>query len=252
MAYIHPLTRTTRVTTMDTMPPSRQVFPCGLVQPAGAFRASVDSLLLAQFATVEQNCHFADLGTGCGIVACAVALAHPHARGLGLEREPALVQAAEQNIHHLALQGQLRCLRADIAHQEALREAGVGAFDLVLANPPYRVKGQGRPAAEPLRNTALEGEADSLDHFFAAGASLLRHHGYFACVLAAARLGDALYLLRQYKLGLRRLRCVHSTEAGPASRILLEGRKHAAEDVRIEAPLLAAQMAAGTAQLGGL
>lgn len=228
---------------MCIIPPSRQVFPCGLVQPAGAFRASVDALLLAQFATVGQDDYFADLGSGCGIVACAVALVHPQARGLGLEREAVLVEAARQNIRNLTLGARLACAQADLALSADVQAAGMGAFDLVLANPPFRVRGQGRPAAQSLRNRALEGEPDSLGHFFGAAALLLRRHGYFACVLAAARLGDALHLLRRYNMGLRRLRCVHSTEGGPASRILLEARKQAAEDVCIEAPMMAAHVA---------
>lgn len=235
---------------MCILPPLRQVFPCGLVQPSGSFRASVDALLLARFATIGQGFHFVDLGTGCGIVACAVALAHPHTQGLGLEREPVLVQAAQQNIAQLGLEAQLACAQADIAHSVTLHSAGLGSFDAVLTNPPYRIAGQGRPAAQALRKRALEGNADSLGHFFAAGAALLRHHGYFSCVLAAARLGDAMQLLRRHNMGLRRLCCVHSAEGGPATRILVEARKNAAEDVTIEPPVLAAQVAACAAQFG--
>lgn len=217
----------------------RQVFPCGLVQPPGSFRAGADALWLAQFATVGNSCHFADIGAGCGIVGCALALAHPHTTGLGLEREAALVTAARQNIAQLGLESQLHCLGGDADSPEVLAHMGQGRFDLVVANPPYRIAGQGRPSSQPLRQKALVGAVDSVSVFFKAAAFLLRRHGSFACILSAARLGDALRLLPQYKLGVRRMRCVYTKKDGPATRILLEARKDAAEDIRLEIPLFA-------------
>lgn len=217
----------------------RQVFPCGLVQPAGAFRAGADALWLAHFASVGHPCYFADIGAGCGIVGCALALAHPHATGLGLEREAALVRAAGQNIAQLGLEPQLHCLGGDAASPEILAHMGQGRFDLVLANPPYRIAGQGRPSPHPLRQKALAGDADSLSVFFRAAAFLLRHHGSFACILSAARLGDALRLMPQHRLGLRRMCCIYTKKDGPAARVLLEARKNAEEDLRIERPLFA-------------
>lgn len=216
----------------------RQVFPCGLVQPAGAFRASVDALLLARFVSVSKSCHFADLGTGCGIVACALALAYPSVTGVGLERETVLVEAARQNIGQLRLETQLDCVEGDVRDTALLARMGAGIFDVVVTNPPYRISGQGRATSQGLRRAALEADTDSLGDFFAAGAQLLKHHGRLACILPAARLGDAVQQLRANTLGLRRLRCVHTKAGGPATRVLLEARKHAAEDIRIETPLL--------------
>lgn len=219
----------------------RQVFPCGLVQPAGAFRASADAVLLADFAALRAGDRFADLGTGCGIVACAMALACPECSGVGIEREAELVLAARENIARLDLGARLSCVAGDVGDAGLLlgllSGLGRGDFDVVVANPPYRIAGRGRPAAQALRERALAGTADCLDIFFRAGAALLRHHGRFACVLSAERLGDALVALRDCGLGARRLLCVYGKQGGQARRILLEARKNAKEDIRIDAPL---------------
>ncbi|MEG2172537.1 MAG: methyltransferase [Desulfovibrionaceae bacterium] len=215
----------------------RQVFPRGLVQPEGALRASMDALLLARFATLEPGCRFADLGTGCGIVACALALNHADVTGVGLEREGCLVAAARQNFANLNLEARLTCVEGDAGEATCLKRLGTGSFDTVVLNPPYYVCGQGRPSPRALRRRGLEGAADSLNIFFAAAARLLRHHGHMACILPAARMGDAVLLLRKHKLGLRRICCVHSREGKAAKRVLLEARAHATEDIRIEAPL---------------
>lgn len=215
----------------------RQVFPCGLVQPAGAFRASADALLLADFALVGAGERFVDLGTGCGIVACGIALACSECSGVGVERETELVGAARENIRRLDLGARLSCVEGDVGDGDLLTSVGRGAFDVVVANPPYRIAGRGRPAAQALRERALAGDADCLGRFFGAGAALLRHHGRFVCVLSAERLGDALVTLRDCGLGLRRLCCVYGKKGGQAKRVLLEARKNAKEDIRIEAPL---------------
>lgn len=151
----------------------RQVFPCGLVQPAGAFRASADAVLLADFAALRAGDRFADLGTGCGIVACAMALACPECSGVGIEREAELVLAARENIARLDLGARLSCVAGDVGDAGLLlgllSGLGRGDFDVVVANPPYRIAGRGRPAAQALRERALAGTADCLDIFLGRG-----------------------------------------------------------------------------------
>lgn len=239
----------------------RQSFPRGLYQPEGAFRASVDALLLAGFAasllppphradkagkegkthaadSAKQGPFFVELGTGCGMAACALALHAPHVHGVGVDVQPELVEAARRNVTALDMDAQLRMHMADVSNLAFLRQAcGVDEAFMVMANPPYGVEGQGRQSPQPMRQMAVQGTADTLRLFCRAARALLVHHGYCCMVFAASRLGELLTELRQNGLGTRLLRCVHTRPEREAALVLVAARKNAAEDIHIAPPL---------------
>ena len=71
---------------LEEMRTMEETFPAGLEQPAGSFRFSSDALLLADFAlesSLPENAVFADLGTGCGVVALGVLRRRARWRGAG-------------------------------------------------------------------------------------------------------------------------------------------------------------------------
>ncbi|WP_308621568.1 N-6 DNA methylase [uncultured Desulfovibrio sp.] len=240
------------------------LFPCGLLQPEGAYRFGQDALLLAAFAarTLRERAaggrasgkgrprRVAELGTGCGAALLGVALRCPDVRCLGLEREPSLVRAAAANAEALGLGDRVSFCMADLAAPEAwpepLKEAA--PQDLVLANPPWGLPGQGRPSPSPLREAALRGTAingnggnggdgDALPVFCAAAARLLRHRGVFCCIAAAGALTRICAALDGARLGLRRILPLRSQTRAPSRRLLLLAQKDAAADVELLAPL---------------
>jgi release factor glutamine methyltransferase len=79
----------------------------------------------------------ADLGTGSGAIAAAVASERPNWRIIASDRSVAALAVARSNFHHLGL-GNVQPLRADW-----LAPFGPSSLDLILANPPYI------PAADP-------------------------------------------------------------------------------------------------------
>jgi len=213
-------------------------FPRSLVQPEGSFRFSADALLLAAFAPGEEARRAADLGTGCGVVAFGLALRFPQISCTGIDKEAALIEAAHANARMLGLGDRVVFARDDVANASLPARLGRESCELVTANPPYRISGTGRRIASPVRQKALEAPQGALADFARAAASLLRHHGRFACVLPPARIADAFAALRAARLEPRRLRCVYPRQGSKAGLVLLEARKNARPDLAIEAPLI--------------
>lgn len=242
----------------DEQARARAAFPRGLVQPEGAWRFSLDALLLAGFAArlLEERaagrvarsrpgasapaqprpCAALELGAGCGAALLGLALRRPELTGLGLEREPALVAAARDNADRLGLAERLRFRIADIG-VAATGEPGDAGRDMVLANPPWGLPGHGRRSPRPLREAALRGEGDALALFARAAARLLRHHGDFCLVTAADTLVRLCAALDAAGLGLRRILPVRPLAGRPARRLLVLARKGAAHEPRLLAPL---------------
>lgn len=236
---------------------ARAAFPCGLEQPAGAYRFGADALLLGAWVArcLGESAAVpavAELGCGCGAALFALLL-HPALSGepphvLGMDSEAALCAAARENAVRLGLSG-CRFVRGDAGDAAVLRQCGRHAFGAVLANPPYALPG--RKAARPLRAQALQGgtspaggrgeEAASrpavLDVFCRAAASLLNHHGRFYAIFPAAEISRLLFALSAARLGLRRLLPVHPDRRHPAIRLLVEARREAAADCRLLPPL---------------
>ena len=212
-------------------------FPRGLIQPEGSFRFSADALLLAAFAPGENARRAADLGTGCGVVAFGLALRFPLLHCMGIDKESVLLEAARANTRALGLEERMAFVQGNLADTSLPARLKRESCELVTANPPYRISGTGRRITSSARRKALEAPQSALADFARAAALLLRHHGRFACVFPPARLGELLAVLRGMRLEPRRLRCVHPRPGAEAALVLVEARKNARPDLRIEAPL---------------
>lgn len=137
----------------------------------------------------------ADLGTGSGAIACALAHARADARVLATDRSAAALAVARANARRLGL-------AVGFVRAHWLRAIAPGVFDLIVSNPPYvaatdpHLHGDG-VRCEP--RTALVAGADGLDDLRAV----------VAAAPAALRAGGWLLL-------------EHGAAQGPAVRALLD------------------------------
>jgi tRNA1(Val) A37 N6-methylase TrmN6 len=219
---------------------ARAFFPRGLEQPVGRFRFSVDALLLAAFCAPPQSGALADLGAGCGVAGLGLLLRYPERVGLtllALDKDPAMVAAAGANAARLGLESRAQALELDLKTLARDKTLPAESLDLVLANPPYRKPGQGRPSANPARGRALfELDAEFAD-FAGAAAYLLKAKGGFFVIHLAERLLDACEALRAAGLEPKRLLPVQGREDAPAKLLLIEARKAGRPGLRLDPAL---------------
>ena len=76
----------------------------------------------------------ADLGTGSGAIACALAAARPDLDVLAVDRSLAALTVAAGNVRALGLAGRVRLLAGDLLAPLGSLDGGL---DMVVANPPY-------------------------------------------------------------------------------------------------------------------
>lgn len=142
----------------------------------------------------------ADLGTGSGAVALAIASERAQARVLATDASPAALALARRNAHDL------RLANVEFAQGDWCAALGTRQFDLIASNPPYIAEGdphllQGDLRFEP--RAALGSGPDGLDAIRAIVAQAPRHlladgwllleHGFDQATAVRALLADAGY-----------------------------------------------------------
>ena len=160
-------------------------FICGhyrIFQYAKGHRFSTDDLLAAWFGSTwcPRPERVADLGSGIGSVALAVAWRCPGATLHTVEAQDISARLARKSVAYNGLQGRYHI------HEGDLRDPGLfegeAPFDLVLGSPPYWPVGTRVEAAHPQAIPArLEVRGDVGDYARAA-ARILAPGGIFACV----------------------------------------------------------------------
>lgn len=109
---------------------SLEVTPAVLI-PRGDSETVVEAALAAK----PGARRVLDCGTGSGALLLALLDALPEARGVGIDASPAAAEVARGNAERLGLAGRARIAVADWT-RPGWADA-LGAFDLVVANPPY-------------------------------------------------------------------------------------------------------------------
>ncbi len=191
-----------------------------LAQNGASFPLGMDSMLLAEFATLRRNDRVYDLGCGIGTLMLLLFSRQETLTISGVELQREAVVLAQQNLGRNGLcdrasvqEGDLRTLPQTLAP---------GQWDLVISNPPYFSPSTGKQAKAEHRAQARTALSCSAPDLCKTAAHLLRPKGRFAFVLRPERLEDWMLSLHASGLTPKRLRCVHHTPQSTPSLILLE------------------------------
>ena len=122
-----------------------------------------------------------DLGVGSGCLLCALLSEYPKSFGVGIDRSESALKVARANAVTLGFGG-----RSVFARGDWLAPIG-GAFDIIIANPPYIADDQRSTLPEDISNfeptQALFAGIDGMDHYrailqgLAASPGILRNDG---------------------------------------------------------------------------
>lgn len=146
-------------------------------KPQDAFDAAVfeayaelseDTELMSSLNSLETHeLLVADICTGSGCIACALASEHASVRVIATDLSPEAVTLARENVDRLNLNERIEMIECDLG--DGINQALMGTFDLVVSNPPYVptavLEEIPREVADFEPTLALDGGQDGLDIF---------------------------------------------------------------------------------------
>lgn len=192
-----------------------------LRQAAKGYRAGLDAALLAAACDAQPGERVLEAGCGVGAVMLAAAIRRPEARFVGLERDPAALALARENIAANALGARAEAIEGDVDRR--FSTLGLSPFDAALANPPFFDDPAQLRAPHPAKRGAwiADGGLAAWTAFLMAS---VREGGSVTLIHRADRLGDIVGLLN-LKGGSLQVRPVHPFADAPASRVLVRAVK---------------------------
>ena len=207
-----------------------------MIQPLDGYRFSLDPLLLCSFAGRGEWGRVIDLGTGSGIIPLLLARKCGPARIVGVEVQEEMAELAVRNAELNGLSDRVEIVCADIL--DLRRRFPVSAFDLVLANPPYRSEGSGRISPKSGRDKARHETTATLADFLETAKYLVKPGGTISFIHHPVRLAEFCAAAAGLKLSILRMRMVHGNAKAPARMVLLEMAKGRKGELEVLPPLL--------------
>ncbi len=206
-----------------------------MIQSKNRFRFGLDSVLLAAFAAqlpaigTRKTVKAADLCAGSGAVSLLLAARKPGLTVTGLEIDPDSCETFARNIELNSLSNRLAVVCGDVCSlangKLAAAELPLGAFDLVVCNPPYRRLSHTLPP-DPSRRMAREETGISLPDLVLAAARLLRSGGRLALIFPIRRLTELLCTFRDCGLEAKRIRMIQARPGKPPVNMLVCAVRH--------------------------
>ncbi len=191
-------------------------------QPADGYRIAIDTVLLAAAAQVQPGERVLELGSGVG--GAALCLAHRVAgcKVTGLEVAPDLVAAARRNGSANGMTDRVRFLEGGLGVLP--EEVAAGAFDHVMANPPFLEPTRGRAPPSPTRAAAfVEDDGATLVDWLGTMIALTRRKGRITLIHRADRLDHVVAALSA-RVGDLLVYPLWPKAGRPAKRVIVTGR----------------------------
>ncbi len=204
-------------------------------QPADGYRAAIDPVFLAAAVAVEPQQLVLDVGCGPGAAMLCLAARVPECRVVGLEMQRDLVRLAGDNAILNAMETRVSVMIGDLLHPPP--RLSPGAFDHVMANPPFNERGRAIPSAISSKADAtIEGDAD-LAAWVRFSLAMVRSKGTVTFIHRADRI-DALLGQIAGRAGEVVVFPLWAGQGRAASRVLVRARKQIAAPARLAAGLV--------------
>jgi len=210
-----------------------------LRQPKEGYRAGMDAALLAAAVDAEAGERVLEAGCGAGAALFQAAARRPEACFVGVERDPAALDLAEQNVGLNGAFGRVFVRAGDVGRGfagQGFLKPGEPPFDLAFANPPFFDDPGAIRGPAPAKQAAWIADV-GLDAWIRFLLKAVRDGGRVIVIHRAERLFDVIALLGAQS-GSFQVKPIHPHAEEPAKRVLVRAVKGGRAPMLLLPPLV--------------
>lgn len=206
-------------------------------QDSEGFNFSLDSVLLAKFASLKKNSRqILDIGTGNAAVALLLSK-RTSAPIIGVEIQPEVAVLAQKSVAINNLETQIKIKAEDIKDFVQFQESD--SFETIVCNPPFfRTTESSRLSQSKKKQFARHEISLDLETVFRVAKKLLVNQGNIAIVNRPERLVEIINCMQVDNITPKRMQIVFPKENKKANVLLIEGTKNGKAGLIIEPPLI--------------
>ena len=204
-----------------------------IVQDTDGFKFSLDSVLLANFVTLNKRINnVMDIGCGNGIISILLSM-RTNAKIIGIEIQNESYLNSLESIKINNLNSQITVYNEDI--KEFYKSLESDSYDVVVCNPPYF---SGDNVSKTI-SKKIARHSFYLDYndVILISKKILKNNGIVAIVHRPENLMEILFTMRKNNIEPKKIRFVYPYKGKNANILLVEGMKNGKPGLKIMDPL---------------
>lgn len=207
-----------------------------IVQNTDWFAFSLDSVLLANFVTINKNTkNIIDFCTGNAPIPIILST-KTNADITGVEIQKEIYDLASKSVNINNLQDKIKLLNMNV--KDLIKEYETDTFDIITCNPPYfKVKEDSNLNENEIKTIARHEIHLKLDDIFSLSKKLLKNNGIISMVHRPDRLIEIIESMKKNNIEPKKIRFVYPKKDSECNILLIEGAKNGNPGLKILPPL---------------
>lgn len=200
-----------------------------IIQNKSEYCFTSDAVALANFVHVSNNGRVVDLCSGSGVIGILISAKNKVQDVTLVEIQEYLTDMSRRSIEYNKIKN-ISVVNSRL--QGISNTLGIGTFDCVVCNPPYKTTGSASKLSKKESIAICKHEITvTLEEIINEASALLKFGGNFYTVNKEERLTDLICLCRKYKLEPKELKILKSSKG--ASIVLLKCKKGGKSGLKI-------------------
>ena len=208
-----------------------------IYQDTDCFSFSLDSVMLANFATIRlRDKLICDLGCGNGVIPLILSL-RTNKNIVGVELQKKLSDMAVKSVNLNNLSEQIKIININM--KDFVNSEYFESFDIITCNPPYFKVNDKNYFNDSYEKMIARHEIEiNLSELLLVVNKLLKNNGNFAIVHRPERLREILFEFKKNHIEPKRIQFVHEKLSKGSTLVLIEGQKNGNDGLKIENPII--------------
>lgn len=207
-----------------------------IYQNTDMFQFSLDSVMLANFVTINKNViNILDIGTGNAVIPLILST-KTQASITGIEIQKEVADLASKSVELNQLSNQVDIVNEDV---KEYCQFDTEKFDVITCNPPFfKINEQSNLNVSIYKQIARHELTLDLESLIKVVKRLLKNGGYFAMVHRPERLIEIIQIMKENNIEPKKIQLIYPKKESNANILLIEGVKNGKPGLKILPPII--------------